>query len=114
MNEPHSGLAQLFMISSTMGKSPKTGRRLSPPMYLRKATDQTQETTCTFQSCCSLHGRVMLMICQIQEQQGRHIQFQKNRKYVLRTRILIWKIFLYQPIHNLLYLIYKADLTRPS
>ena len=60
-----------------MGKSPRTGRRLLPPMYSRKATDQTQETTCTVQSCCYLHGRVILMIGQIQQQQGRNIQFQK-------------------------------------
>ena len=55
------------MISSTMGKSPRTGRRLLPPMYSRKATDQTQKTTCTVQSYCYLHGRVILMTGQIQQ-----------------------------------------------
>ena len=95
------------MISSTMGKSPRTGRRLLPPMYSRKATDQTQETTCAVQSCCYLYRRVMLMIGQIQQQQKRNIQFQK-----IETRILIWNIFFYQSIHNMLYFIYKADLTR--
>ena len=38
----------------------------------------------------------------------------KNRNNVFQTRILIWNIFLYQPTHTMLYLIYKADLTRPS
>ena len=90
-----------FMISSTMGKSPRTGRRLLPPMYSRKTTDQTQETTCTVQSCCYLRGLVMPMIGQIQQQKGRNTQFKKNRNNVFtQTCILIWNIFLYQPIHN--------------
>ena len=43
------------------------------PMYSRKAADQAEETTCTGQSCCYLHGRVMLMIGQIQQQKGRNM-----------------------------------------
>ena len=82
------------MISPTMGKSPRTGRRLLPPMYSGK--DQTQETTCTVQSCCYLHGRVMLMIGQIQQQQVRKHPISKNRNNVLQTRILIWNSCLYE------------------
>ena len=36
----------------------------------------------------------------------------KNRNNVLQTYILIWNRFLYQPIHNQLCLIYKAELTQ--
>ena len=42
---------------------------------------QTQETTYSVQSYYYLHGRVILMIGQIQQQQGINIQFQ-NRNNV--------------------------------
>ena len=115
-----------FMISSAIGKSPRTGRRILPPMYSRKATDETQETTCTVQSCCffylyftcsrhhskpqtssgafryvstlvfgyvlptwcDLHGCVILMIGQIQQQQGRNIKFQKIEIHVMYYKLV--------------------------